>query len=96
MTSPSKSLPGEVEPVEARVFSLKLGDDAQGLGVVVEAAFIPHGGVQRPLPCMAEGGMAEVVGKGERLGQIFVGRGASGPWSGRSAPSSRLWVSLVR
>ena len=69
---PLQGLPGEVEPVEARVFSLKLGDHAQGLGVVVEAAFIPHGGVQRPLPCMAEGGMAEVVGKGERLGQIFV------------------------
>ena len=39
---------------------------------MVEAAFIPHGGVQRPFACMAEGGMAEVVGKGEGLGQVFV------------------------
>jgi len=40
--------------------------------VVVEAPLLAHGGVQRPFACMAEGRMAEVVGKGERLSQIFI------------------------
>ena len=67
-----QGLPGEVEPVEARIFPLKLGDHAQGLGVVVEAPLLAHGGVQRPLSGMAEGRMAEVVGKRQSLGQIFI------------------------
>ena len=65
-------LPGEVEPIEAGVFPLKLGDHAQGLGVVVETALLRSGAVERPLPGMAERRMTEVVGKSERLGQILI------------------------
>ena len=39
---------------------------------MVEAAFIPHRGVERPFAGMAERRMAEVVGKGESLSQILV------------------------
>ncbi len=39
---------------------------------MVEAALPRHGGIERPFAGMAEGRMAEVVGKGESLGQIFV------------------------
>ena len=65
-------LPGEVEPIEAGIFPLKLGDHAQGLGVVVETALLRHGAVERPLAGMAERRMAEVVGKRKRLGQILI------------------------
>ena len=65
-------LPGEVEPIEAGVFPLKLGDHAQRLGVVVETALLRGGAVERPLPGMAERRMAEVVGKSKRLGQILI------------------------
>ena len=65
-------LPGEVEPIEAGVFPLKLGDHAQGLGIVVETALLRRGAVERPLPGMAERRMTEVVGKSERLGQILI------------------------
>ena len=34
--------PRQVEPVESRVAVLKLGDDAQRLGIVIEAAIRPH------------------------------------------------------
>ena len=65
-------LPGEIEPVEARIFPLELGDDAQGLGVVVEAALLGDGAIERAFAGMTEWRMAEVVGKGKRLGQIFI------------------------
>ena len=65
-------LPGEIEPIEAGIFPLKLGDHAQRLGVVIEAAIFGGGAVERPLPCMAEGRMAKVVGKSKRLGQILI------------------------
>jgi hypothetical protein len=67
-----KRLPGEVEAVEAGIFALERGDDAQGLGVVVEAALAAHCGVERALAGMAEGRMTEIMGKRERLGQVLV------------------------
>jgi len=39
---------------------------------MVEAAEGRHGLVQRLLPGMAEGGVAEVMGQRHRLGQILV------------------------
>ena len=65
-------LPGEVEPIEARIFPFELGDHAERLGVVVEAPGIRHRRVERTLAGMAEGRVAEIVGERERLGQILV------------------------
>ena len=48
------------------------GDDAQGLGVVVEAAEIGQARVERALAGMPERRVAEVVGERQRLGQVLV------------------------
>jgi hypothetical protein len=39
---------------------------------VIEPALPRHGGIERALPGMAEGGVAEIVRKGEGFGQILV------------------------
>ena len=65
-------LPGEIESVEARIFLFQLGDDAQRLRIVVEAAGCRHGGVERALAGMAERRMAEIVSQRQTLGQIFI------------------------
>ena len=62
---------GEVEPAKLRVALLELVDHAQRLQVVLEAAVLAHALVQRVLPGVAEGGVAEVVGEADRLGQRF-------------------------
>jgi len=64
--------PGEVQPVEMRIAALEARHDAQGLGVVVEPAIIAHAIVERILTSMAEGGVAEIMGESERLGEILV------------------------
>lgn len=48
--------PGQVQPVEFRIAVLERSDDAERLGVVVEAAERLEASVQRPLAGMAEGG----------------------------------------
>ena len=63
---------GQVEAVEGRVSAIKLGDDAERVGIVIEAAMSLHAGVERVLAGMAEGRMAEVVGKRDRLGEVVV------------------------
>src|SRR3954467_5250851 len=65
-------LPGQVEAVEIRIAVLQRRDDAQRLGVVVEAAMVPEAGIERPLPGMAERGMAEVMGERQRLREVLV------------------------
>ena len=37
-----------------------------------------HDLVQQPLPCVAEGGVPQIVSQGDRLGQILVQRQAPG------------------
>ena len=67
-----QGLPGEIEAVIVGVAALEAGDDAQGLGVVVEAAESRHAVVEGVLAGVAEGGVAEVVRERERLGEILV------------------------
>jgi len=64
--------PGEVEPVELGIALLELGEDAERLCVVVEAAIGLHRGVQRLLAGMAERRVAEIVGERHRLAEILV------------------------
>ena len=65
-------LPGEVQPVELGIAAFQPGDDAQRLGVVVEAAPFRHLRVQRILAGMAEGRVAEIVDQRDRLGEVLV------------------------
>ena len=67
-----EGFPREIEPVELRVAPLDQGDDAQGLGVVVEAAVVVEALVERALAGVAERRMAEVVRERQRLRQILV------------------------
>lgn len=65
-------IPGEVEPASHGVFFFDDLDDPQALGVVVKPPMAPHQPVQLLLPGVAAGRMAEIVGQGDRLGQILV------------------------
>ena len=75
-------LPGEVEPVEARIFLFERGDHAQRLGVVVEAAGAAHRGIERALAGMTERRMAEIVGQRQRLGEVLVDPKRAGDGAG--------------
>ncbi len=75
-------LEGQVEAVEARIFLFQFGDDAQRLGVVIEAAPPRHRGIERALAGMAEGWVAEIVGERQRLGQILIEMKRAGDGAG--------------
>ena len=76
-------LPGEVQPVELGVAPLQLGDDAQGLGVVVEAAHTASSSSsQRLLAGMAERRVAEIVGQRDAPRQILVAAQRAGQSAG--------------
>jgi hypothetical protein len=79
---PLQSLPGQVEPVEARVAPFQPGHDPQALGVVVESAMGREGPVQRPLAGMPERRVAEVMGQRQRFGQILVEAERAGDGAG--------------
>jgi len=64
--------PGQIEPVEFGIAMLQRGDDAQGLGVVIEPAMGLQAGIQRPLAGVAERRMAEVMGQGQGLREILI------------------------
>ena len=77
-----EGLPAKVEPVELGVAFLQPGQDAQRLGVVVETAIILHRLVQRLAAGVAEGGVTEIVGQRQGLGQILVQRQRPGDGAG--------------
>ena len=64
--------PAEVQAIKIGVAHFQLGDDSQGLGVMVEALIVFHALVELVFPGMAEGRMAEIVGEREGLGEVFV------------------------
>ncbi len=65
-------LPGQIEPVEGGIAALQFCDDAQALRVVIEAAELAQGFVERALAGMAERRMAEIVRQRQRLGEVLV------------------------
>src|SRR5579862_6569484 len=65
-------LPAEVQSGKARIGRLQPGQNAQGMGVMIEAADVAHRLVERILAGMAEGRMADVMGEAQRLCQILV------------------------
>lgn len=72
LDQPLQSLPGQIQPVIARVAALQLGDDAERLGVVVEPAKSRHARGQHVLAGMSERGVPEVMGEGHRFGKVLV------------------------
>src|SRR6266849_4838577 len=63
LDQPFERLPREIEPVETGIAALERGDDAQRLGIVVEAAAGFEAAVERALAGMAKRRMAEVMGE---------------------------------
>ncbi len=57
-----QGFPGQVQAVEFRITLFQPGDDAQRLGVVIEAAIGRHDFFQRILAGVTEGRVAEIVG----------------------------------
>jgi hypothetical protein len=64
--------PSEVQAREGGILVLEQLDDAATLLVVLEATVIAHQVVERLFAGVAERGVAKVVGKCNRLGEILV------------------------
>jgi len=85
----------EVEAVEFGVFDFKLFDDAEALATATKAAGILHQLVECFFHCVTEGGVTEVSGEGDSLGQVFIqaegaaqGAGKGGDFDGMGEASS--------
>lgn len=63
---------GEIEAVEFRVFDLELFDDAKALVAPTKATSVLHELVEGVFDGMAKGGMTEIPGEGDGLGEVFV------------------------
>src|SRR6516165_2017100 len=63
---------GEVQPAKRRITLLQLIHYPQRLQVVLEPAVVAHALVQRVLPGMAEGGVAQIVCETDRLGERLI------------------------
>jgi iron-sulfur cluster assembly accessory protein len=72
LDDPFQGLPAQIEPVKRGVASLQNSDGPQTLGVVVEAAILPHCLAEGFFPRMAEGRVAKIMRQRDGLGQIFV------------------------
>ena len=63
---------GEVEAIKFGVFDLELFDDAEALVAPTKTTGVLHELVEGVLDGMSEGGMAEISGEGDGLGEVFV------------------------
>ena len=74
---------GEIEAGEIEIALLEMLDDAQGVTVVLEViAEAAHPFVEAAFAGVAEGRMADVVGEGERFGEIGVEAEGTGGGAG--------------
>jgi hypothetical protein len=62
----------QVQPGKQRICGLEQLDHALALFVVVEPAVVAHAFGQHFLAGMTEGRMSEIVGQGDRFGEILV------------------------
>ena len=96
LDDPFERFPGQVQPVEAGIAPLHRGHDAQGLGIVVEAAEVREAGIERPLAGVPERRVAEVMGE-RRAPRRGPRRAPSVRASARAIwVTSRVWVRRVR
>ncbi len=72
LDEPLDRLLRQIEAVEIGVAALELGDEAQAVAVVVEAAVGRHASVEGVFAGMAERRVAEIVAERHRLGEFFV------------------------
>jgi hypothetical protein len=93
---------GEVEAIKFGVFDLKLFDDAEALVAPTKATSVLHELVEGVFDGMAEGGMAEVSGEGDGLGEVFVeaegaaeGAGEGGDLDGMGEASTDVVAGAV-
>jgi hypothetical protein len=77
-----EDLEGEIEAGKFGVFGLDEFDDAEALEVVIEAAVGAHEAIELGLAGMAEGGVAEIVGEGDGLGEVLIEREGAGDGAG--------------
>ena len=73
----------EVESVEFGVFNFELFDDAEALATATEAAGILHELIECFFHCVTEGGVTEVSGEGDSLGQVFIQAEGAGKGAGK-------------
>lgn len=62
----------EIESIVCDIAIFEQHDRSQRLNIVVETAIGLHGLVERPLPGMAKGRVAEIVRERDGLGQILI------------------------
>ena len=74
--------PGEIESGKSRVLLFEFLDNSETLSVVLEPTVILHEPVESVFPIVTEGGMTEVMGEGDGLGQILVEPQGAGDVSG--------------
>ena len=79
---PSRHSKVRFRPGELRIALLELIDRAQRLQVVLEAAVVAHAVVERILPGMTEGRVAEIVRQRDRFGQCLIQRQRAGDRAG--------------
>ena len=102
LDEPFQRLPREIESIEGRVAGLKLGDDSQRLGVMIEAAVRSHQLIEHILASVAKRRVAKIMGKRKRLGEIVVEAERAGERAGdltdlqRMGESGAKMVAFVR
>ena len=67
-----KRLPSQIEAVEGRIASLKIGHNPKRLRIVIEAAEAGQAFVERAFARMAERRMAEIVRQRQRFAEVLV------------------------
>jgi hypothetical protein len=72
LDEPFERLPGEVDAVIFGVAALQLGDDAQRLRIVIEAAIRLQNRIQRILAGMAERRVAEIMHQRHAFREVLV------------------------
>ncbi len=90
LDEPLQRFPRQVEPVEGGITLFELGDDAQRLGIMIEAAVRQHQRVEHVFAGMAEGRVAEVMRERQRLGEVVIEAERPGDGAGDLANFDRM------
>ena len=72
LDEPFQGLPSQIESIEGRVTAFELGDNAQRLCIMIEAAVRSHQFVEHILAGVAKRRVAKIMRKRKRLGEIVV------------------------
>ena len=67
-----EGFPGQVQAVEVGIAVFKAGQHTERLFIVVKPPKFLHRPAKRFFPGVAEGGVAEVMREGDRLGKVVI------------------------